>query len=405
MVQHVKKAAAIFYGITIDDLRQLAYSLAVANHLDDIPWNWIEEKKASLFWANSFLKQHPSLAIRKPEATSVQRMINFSPHNMSMFFDNLEKVLRRNGGFSADQIWNHDETGVTTVQKPVKIVAQKGAKQVASTVSQERGTLVTVCCAVNTLGNHIPPFSVFPRKKMQDHWLLTAPPGSDASGSSSATGWMTDEVFLKYLSHFTKYAKPTSGEAILLLLDNHHSHISLEAISFAKENNIVMLSFPPHCSHELQPLDKSVYGPFKTYINQAGDNWMRQPENAGKAMSIHTIPQLVSYAFPKAMTPENITAGFRATGIYPFDRNIFPPHKFISCYSSDRPLPSTGTPEIGGEATESQVPGHVSSNNAPGPSGVNTGKNAQIDVDASSPSGIEESTFGSSQRSSVPGTR
>lgn len=79
--------------------------------------------------------------------------------------------------------------------------------------------------------------------------------------------------------------------------------------------------------------------PWQTYMNQASDNWMRQPENAGKAMSIHTIPQLVSYAFPKALTPENITEGFRATGIYPFDRNIFPPHKFISCYSSDRPPP------------------------------------------------------------------
>lgn len=154
-----------------------------------------------------------------------------------------------------------------------------------------------MCCAVNALGNHIPPFFVFPRKKTQDFWLLTAPPGSDASGSGSGTGWMTDEMFLKYLRHFTKYAKPTPERPVLL--DNHHSHVSLKAITFAKENHIVMPSFPPHCSHELQPLDKSVYGPFKSYINQASDNWMRQPENARKAMSVYTIPQLVSYAFPK----------------------------------------------------------------------------------------------------------
>lgn len=51
---------------------------------------------------------------------------------------------------------------------------------------------------------------------------------------------------------------------------------------------------------------------------------MRQPENAGKVMSIHIVSRLVAFAFPRAMTPENIQAGFRSTGIYPFDKNIFP---------------------------------------------------------------------------------
>lgn len=140
--------------------------------------------------------------------------------------------------------------------------------------------------------------------------------------------------------------------------------------------------------------------PWQTYMNQASDNWMRQPENAGKAMSIHTIPQLVSYAFPKALTPENITEGFRATGIYPFDRNIFPPHKFISCYSSDRPPPWKHG--ISDETTMSQA----AINDAPGPWGVNKGKNAPIVVSANFSSDIEELSSGSSRvpRSSIPGT-
>ena len=99
-----------------------------------------------------------------------------------------------------------------------------------------------------------------------------------------------------------------------------------------------MLSFPPHCSHELQPLDRTVFDPFKTFYNQGVDNWMRQKENAGKSMTIGVIPSIVSYAFPKAMTPANIISGFRATGICPFDRNVFPPEKFLSTYSTDRPM-------------------------------------------------------------------
>ena len=198
--------------------------------------------------------------------------------------------------------------------------------------------LIIAFCAVNALGNHIPPFFVFPRVNVQENWLLTAPPGSSATGHPKATGWMTEEGFSKYIRHFVKYAKPTAEQPILLLLDNHSSHVSVDVINFAKEHNVTMMSFPPHCSHKLQPLDVSVFGPFKTYVNQASDNWMRQKENAGKSMTIHVVPKIVSYAFPKAMTPSNIMSGFKATGIYPFDKNIFQPEHFLSAYSTDRPL-------------------------------------------------------------------
>ena len=37
--------------------------------------------------------------------------------------------------------------------------------------------------------------------------------------------------------------------------------ISLKVINYSRSNHITLLIFPPNCSHELQPLDKSVYGP------------------------------------------------------------------------------------------------------------------------------------------------
>ena len=157
---------------------------------------------------------------------------------------------------------------------------------------------------------------MFLRVNVQDNWLLTAPPGSNASGHHKATGWMTEDTFVKYMKHFVQYTTPSEAKPILLLLDN----------------NITLLSFPPHCSHKLQPLDRTVYGPFKTFYNQAVDNWMREKENAGKSMTIHIIPNLVSYGFPQ---DNDIRSGFRVTGIYPFDRNIFTPDEFMSTYATD----------------------------------------------------------------------
>ena len=65
---------------------------------------------------------------------------------------------------------------------------------------------------------------------------------------------------------------------------------------------------------------------------------MRQKENAGKSMTIHVIPKIVAYAFPKAMTPSNIMSGFKATGIFPFDKNVISSDQFMSAYSTDKML-------------------------------------------------------------------
>lgn len=133
---------------------------------------------------------------------------------------------------------------------------------------------------------------------------------------------MQEKDFIFILKHFHNHVKSTTERPVLLLLDNHGSHLSIEGLDFAKKNGIIMLSFPPHCSHKLQPLDRTVFGPLKIYLNSAGDSWIIN--NPGKTMTIYDIPSTVSQAYPLSMTPTNIQSGFRCTGIYPFNRNIFP---------------------------------------------------------------------------------
>jgi len=165
----------------------------------------------------------------------------------------------------AHEIYNADETCVTTVQKPDNVVAARRSKQVGKMTSTERATLITLCCAVNAMGNSVPPFFVFLRVYFKDFMLNGAPTGS--KGSANPAGWMTSDNFTVFLKHFTDHVKCTLQSPVLLLLDNHDSHISVASIEYAKNNGIVMLTFPPHCSHKLQPLDRSVYGPLHFCIN------------------------------------------------------------------------------------------------------------------------------------------
>ena len=161
--------------------------------------------------------------------------------------------------------------------------------------SAERGTLVTICCAVSAIGNSIPPFFVFLRAQFYDHFLVTGPTGSN--GAAKPSGWMTEEIFVLHLKHFVKFARCTKERPCLLILDNHVSHLSIDGLTYAKENGIIMLSFPPHCSHRL---DRSVYGPLKKHINSACDSWIMS--HPGKSMSIYDIPAIVASCLPRTAT-------------------------------------------------------------------------------------------------------
>ena len=128
----------------------------------------------------------------------------------------------------------------------------------------------------------------------------------------------------------------------LLLQDNHESHICIKGLDFAKENGIVMFLFPPHCTHRLQPLDRSIYGPFKKYFNTAADEW--HLNNCGKGITIYNFPALVAIAYTNAVTPSNIQAGFKSTGIYPCNSQIFSDLDFLPGYvtNHDLLLPAAG---------------------------------------------------------------
>jgi hypothetical protein len=134
---------------------------------------------------------------------------------------------------------------------------------------------------------------------------------------------------------FFKHTRSTKERPVLLILDDHDSHLSLDGIELCRESGIIILSLPPHCSHKLQPLDRSVYGPFKKYVNSMFDAWMRS--NPGKTMSIYDIPGVVRDALPLATTPKNIQSGFRVSGIWPLNRHIFTDDEFLTSAVTDRP--------------------------------------------------------------------
>lgn len=361
LAKYIIKCSQMFYGLPIIDCRKLAYELAIANNLK-IPETWETNKMAGIEWMRSFLRRNPTLSLRTPEGCSLARATSFNQHNVNKFFDNLYNVMRRNERFSdGTRIYNLDETSTVTVQKSAKVISAKGVKQVNKVTSGEKGVLVTTCVIVNATGNHLPPAMVFPRVHFKEHMIAGAPPGT--LGLASPTGWMNSELFLRVMTHFIKHTNSSKDNPSLLLYDNHESHLSISVLNLAKENGVTILTFPPHSTNKLQPLDVGVFKPFSLAYNAAVDSWlMRHP---GKPISIYEVASCVGEAYLKSMLPGNITAAFRKCGIYPYDRHIFTEVDFLPSSVTDRPAPDQIVDEPEEEPTHShsQTPPQVASPN------------------------------------------
>jgi hypothetical protein len=94
--------------------------------------------------------------------------------------------------------------------------------------------------------------------------------------------------------------------------------VILDVILKAREHGLDLLTLPSHTSHALQPLDISVFKPFKTAFRVYRDMWVTKYK--GMHTKKDTLAEWISKSLHAALTSQNIRSGFRAAGIYPFDR-------------------------------------------------------------------------------------
>lgn len=152
------------------------------------------------------------------------------------------------------------------------------------------------------------------------------PPG--AVYTCSHNGWTNESIYIKWLRHFIDYSKPTAEQLVLLIIDNHNSHCTLEAWEVAKANHVVMLSFPPHSSYRLQPLDVIFFGPFKKAYNKECDMYMKS-RNMVK-ITPYDIAGLFNKAYARVASLDKGISGFKATGIFPINPAVFSEDDFVA---------------------------------------------------------------------------
>ena len=90
-----------------------------------------------------------------------------------------------------------------------------------------------------------------------------------------------------------------------------------------RANGIEVLTIPPQTSHVLQPLNSVPFAQFKK-------NWEKNlhrynTTHSGRSLNKINFWEVFCPSWNQAMTTKNIMAGFRGTGIYPYDLLAIPP--------------------------------------------------------------------------------
>ena len=98
------------------------------------------------------------------------------------------------------------------------------------------------------------------------------------------------------------------------------THVSIDLAKETKKEDITIVKYPPHVTDQLQPLDVTCFGPLKHKWESLLNEWVVE---WGSKLTKANFVNLLSKVWHEGLKPSNVVSGFRATGIFPVDREKY----------------------------------------------------------------------------------
>ncbi|WAR02265.1 hypothetical protein MAR_008823 [Mya arenaria] len=182
---------------------------------------------------------------------------------------------------------------------------------------------VTAHLCISADGKVLPPCIIFkdsfPHRTYKDGvpgiWLF----------ATSIIGYMNTDIFCQW---FERCFLPNCGRArpVVLVMDNHNSHVSLPLIESARANQVVGGFTRTAQPHLLQPLDVHINGPLKEKVKTVCRNLGLY--RCGVNVSNAKLQVVLAYALDQ-VTPSSIKEAFRRSGLYPPNRQAIPEEDLV----------------------------------------------------------------------------
>ena len=274
-----------------------------------------------------FYQRHAQLSYRSSEPVDRNRVNNATEETIAQYFELLKTSLVNDGILSLDEAGNPiqesikaeriylaDETGWGVATKNKKVIGRKGSKHVYNRKPSDEShkTLMLGICGngdvlkpLIILEKSFPLIAEGEAEHIPDDILL----------SKTDKGSMEKELFVNWIEAAViphKHLNNPDGVSYLIV-DNHGSRFSSEAIDLCTANCIEMLCYPGHLTHILQGPDVVLNKPLST---QVGNMVHRNPQISGNSdLSRIAFIAIVSHAVKTVFTADNVKMAFEATGV------------------------------------------------------------------------------------------
>ncbi|XP_060810031.1 uncharacterized protein LOC132904125 [Amyelois transitella] len=338
-------------------------------------------------WAYSLLNRHKNQYSQRVSTNIKRARAAVSRESIEEYFKNLENTLKE---VPDSNIFNYDESNLSDDPGKKIGIFRRGVKYPEKAMNfSKSATSIMVCGSAD--GVLLPPYIIYKSLHLYDTWKERAPRGPPCcnqpccSGGSrfnrTVSGWFDAPSFRDwFVSCFMPHAKRLPGRKVLIG-DNLSSHLDEQVIKLCSENDIDFVCLVPHSTHLCQPLDVAFFRPMKTAWRQVLTNWKMQNAKLSSVPK-DTFPHLLTNALNKMdeVQPKpnseykditsgikrNMMSGFRAAGIYPFNKQ-----KVL-----DR-LPKE---DIGGQEIESALTNFLKESRYGSSSNQSTRKKRRLDV-------------------------
>ncbi|CAF1549570.1 unnamed protein product [Adineta ricciae] len=267
-------------------------------------------------WLKNFLQRWQNeLKVIKEEKLESARRNGFTEDVRCRWFEKLNSILEKNSLKTRPHaIYNCDETGFSDATACELVIVSHDTKHAFEQSGGGGKSFTTNLVCSNAAGEILPPFVIYSAKQLNPDWTFGGPVGSYYGVSES--GWITKNLFFEWFKSFVDQTKDVS-KPMLLIMDNHPAHISIEVIEMARQHQILLLLLPPHCTHALQPLDAVTFSAVKSSWKRVVGKYFSKSHR--KTIRKRDLPALLNKLYTSEFTPKQIVAGFTRTGVWPYD--------------------------------------------------------------------------------------
>ncbi|CAG9953199.1 unnamed protein product [Clonostachys rosea f. rosea IK726] len=271
-------------------------------------------------WMEGFLRRNPEVRTLQGKRIDFLRVNGATADRVKEFFalkriPDIQKIPPRHR-------WNMDEAGIMEGIGDNSLVLGSSRKNWAAQIQPGTRYWTTIIECISATGGHLKPLVIFKGKTVQQQWFPDELGHlKDWHFTASNKGWTSNSIALAWLREvFIPSTRPSPPCWRLLIVDGHKSHETVEFMWECFKNHIWLLFLPSHSSHVLQPLDLSIFSPLKGSYRRHLSQQQIQTDSSpiGKA----TFLKCYHLARQAALTPSNILAGWKASGMWPVNMAI-----------------------------------------------------------------------------------